>query len=59
MRCSPAKSTFPPIQINSTTWNEKEFSRGITGINDLPVVIFHQSVKEVQVISTEYEQSGC
>jgi hypothetical protein len=29
------------------------------GINDLPVVVFHQTIKEVEVVATEYKQPGC
>jgi hypothetical protein len=50
---------LPPIQLNGTTWNKKQFPRGIMGINDLPVVVFHQAIKEVEVIATEYEQPSC
>jgi len=29
------------------------------GVNNFPVVVFHQTIKEVEVIATEYEQPGC
>ena len=29
------------------------------GVDDLPVVVFHQAIKEVEVIATKYEQPSC
>ena len=29
------------------------------GVNNFPVVVFHQTIKEVEVVATEYEQPGC
>ena len=29
------------------------------GINNLSIVIFHQTIKEVEIVAAEYEQPGC
>jgi len=29
------------------------------GIDNFPVVIFHQTIKEVEIVAAEYEQPGC
>lgn len=52
------KRALPPVQFNGATGNKKQFPRGRMGVNDLPVVVFHQTIKEVEVVAAKYEQTG-
>lgn len=53
------KGAFPHIQFNGATRNKKQFPGSIIGINDLSVVVFHQTIKEIEITAAEYEQPGC